>query len=220
MNATKNPKYKNRAKADILGRVMFLNAEHLALLLHTLRKIYPYEWYPAKIRQYIRDFSDTVSTFECGNDSERKQALINKHIKDAPYINYARLSEAYRVLISRAETELDNTIYHEHNNAEMFIENMLLMLMTLHYDYGYGPKRIGKVIDAWATDRLWDPLAWLDKVADAQLLDTAETRYEAYEYVEKLARDRKRGVQVSAKEEAEARRQLEAMRAYQERNKP
>ena len=216
MNANKNPKLKNRQKADILGRLMFLNAEHLALLLHTLRKVYPYEWYPAKIRKYINDFSDTVSTFECNNDSERKQALIDGHIKDVPYINYPRVNEAYRTLIMRAESELDKAIYHERINAEMLVENMLLMLMTLHYDYGYGQKRISRIIDAWAADRLREPLTWLDKVADAQLLDTAETRYEAFEYVQRLNRDKKRGVQVSAKEEAEARRKLEAMKKYQE----
>ena len=220
MNASKNPKYRNKKKADILSRVMTINVEHMALLMHALYSVNNRIWYPKIIREFICNYQDTVKMFECDNDSERKDALIQKHLRGISYLSYERVWSIYHKLSERAQTEQDRQIYREHDFAKLYVENMLLMLMTLHYDYGYGPKRIGKIIDAWATDRLWDPLAWLDKVADAQLLDTAETRYEAYEYVEKLARDRKRGVQVSAKEEATARRKLEEMRAYQERNKP
>ena len=217
MKVSRNPKVKNKLKADILGRMMKLNAEHLGLLLHTLHELYPADWYPKRIREFIGNFQDTVMYFNSGNDDDLMKARIAKSLEDVPYLSYERVGSAYRTLIGRAHTHIDRTIYHEKNFADNYIENMLLMLLTLHYDHGYGAKRIGAVLRAWPSDRYADPFGWLDEYADAQFADSKDDSYETLDYVESLIKERRRGVKVSLQEEMEARHKLEALRAYQER---
>lgn len=217
MNASRNPKYKNRAKADILGRVMTINAEHMALLMHAVNGINYRVWYPKRIRKFICNYQDTVKMFECDNDNERKDAMIRKYLNGVGYLNYERVWSAYHRLAERAVTERDRQIYREHDFAKLYVENMMLMLITLHYDHGMGCKRMREIISAWESDRTEDPLRWLSSYAGAELLDDEQDRYETLEYIDRIAREKRRGVQVSVKEEMTARRQFEEMKAYQER---
>lgn len=213
MKCTKNPRLKNRGKAEALGRAFEINTEHIACLLYALHKLYPMNFYPKACRDYTEDYIATVKQFDCDNDGDVREYMIAQYLKDLPYLNISVAETIFARLKTRKMSRLDTAIYNEPNFAQLYAENILLLLIQLHYSNGFGEKRMRRVVAEWQP--IDKPLEWLAEFTGAELSDDNEDAYKWVENIDRYVKDRDKPV-ATVREQLDARRHLEALRAYQE----
>lgn len=214
MNCLKNPRYKNRKRAAVLARVMEINTEHIAYLLSTLKELYPKSFYPKACKAFIEDYMDTVREFDCDNDTEQKDYKIKKYLESVPYISMDIARDIFEFIrVQRDMTTLDRRIYNEPCFADSLSENILLLLIQLHYSNGFGADRINAVIAAWRP--IPEPFKWLEQNAD---ITFEGDDMDVWNYLKEIDdNDKIKQKRLStAREQFDARRELEALRRYQE----
>lgn len=213
MKCLKNPRYKNRERAAVLARAMEINTEHIAYLLAALRGLYPRTFYPKACKDFITDYMDTVREFDCDNDAELKDHKIRQYLKGVLYINHDTARSVYEQLKSRPMDRLDASIYGEKHFAESFAENILLMMIQLHYSNGFGARRMCEVIAAWKP--IPDPFGWLAENADVTFGGDDMDVWNYLKSIDESLKDKQKRLS-TAREQLDARRSLEALKAYQE----
>lgn len=215
MNCLKNPRYKNRKRAHVLARVMEINTEHIAFLLSALKKLYPKSFYPKACKEFIEDYMDTVKEFDCDNDTEMKDYKIKKYLENVPYISMDVARDIFEFIRTRRNdmNTLDRRIYAEPNFVDGLTENILLLLIQLHYTNGFGADRIKATIAAWRP--IPEPFKWLEENAD---ITFEGDDMDVWNYLKEIDdNDKIKQKRLStAREQLDARRELEALRAYQE----
>lgn len=206
MRCTKNPRLKNRGIAMCAERALEMNFEHIGILLRTLHKYFhPFSYRLAK--EFVGEYTETVKEFD--EDPDVTDYMINSYLKDMPYLTWERARHLIRRFAERAETPLDKKIFADKGFVNIFAQNLLLMLIQLHCGYGFGAKRMTELLILLERADTSEPLAWL-KMAGVELV---EDRNCAYELIDKL--DRKDKPIATAREQFDARRHIEALRAYQ-----
>lgn len=206
MNCTKNPRLKNRGIAMCAERALEMNFEHIGILLRTLHKYFrPFSY--RLVRDFVAEYPETVKEF--GEDSDVTDYMIDSCLKDMPYLTGERARHLIRVFAERAETPLDAKIFADEGFINIFAQNLLLMLIQLHCGYGFGKKRMTELIETLEHTDLDGAAEWLKK-AGIELVGNTEC---AYELIAKI--ERKEKPTATLREQLDARRHMEALRAYQ-----
>lgn len=215
MNCFKNPRLKNQGKAEKLGRLFELNIIHMGTMLRTCYELYPGDFYPKKCATFVEEYIETAREYGCDDETELRDRKIAELVEDTPYISWKAVHGVIDSFAERA-SGTDKLLYSEPYFYEMLSENLLLMFMQLHYSNKIGLYRFGVICEMMKRKRMSDELVfgWLGKITGEPLKnDPAVT----YEYLEELARYRHRKNRSTAtlREQLDARRHMEALRAYQ-----
>lgn len=213
MKCLKNPRYKHRNEAEYLGRAMEINTEHIIYLLHTCMSLYPNMFYPKVCREFILDYMDTCKEFECDDDIEERNYKIEQYLKDMPYITKDTAGMIYARLRSRPMSAQDKNLYSNPTFAGLFTENILLMLLQLHYSNGLGQSRLQNVVACWAA--IDEPWTWLKNFLKISIDHSNE---DVYSFLSELDRAKKKKSKTTStlREQLDAKRELEALKAYQD----
>lgn len=206
MRCTKNPRLKNRGIAMCAERALEINFEHIGILLRTLHTCFlPFSY--KRAREFVAEYTETVREFD--EDPDVTDYMINSYLEDMPYLTWERARHLIRVFAGRAKTQLDTKIFADKGFVNIFAQNLLLMLIQLHCGYGFGKKRMTELIETLEHTDLDGAAEWLKK-AGIELVGNTEC---AYELIAKI--ERKDKPISTAREQLDARRQLEALKAYQ-----
>lgn len=205
MRCTKNPRLKNRGIAMCAERALEMNFEHIGILLRTLHTCFSFSY--KRAREFVAEYTETVGEFD--EDPDVTDYRINSYLEDMPYLTWDKARHLIRRFGERAKTLLDAKIFADKGFVNIFAQNLLLMLIQLHCGYGFGKKRMTELIETLEHTDLDGAAEWLKK-AGIELVGNTEC---AYELIAKI--ERKDKPISTAREQLDARRQLEALRAYQ-----
>lgn len=206
MRCTKNPRLKNRGIAMCAERALEINFEHIGILLRTLHTCFlPFSY--KRAREFVAEYTETVREFD--EDPDVTDYMINSYLEDMPYLTWDKARHLIRRFGERAKTLLDAKIFADKGFVNIFAQNLLLMLIQLHCGYGFGKKRMTELIETLEHTDLDGAAEWLKK-AGIELVGNTEC---AYELIAKI--ERKDKPISTAREQLDARRQLEALKAYQ-----
>lgn len=205
MRCTKNPRLKNRGIAMCAERALEINFEHIGILLRTLHTCFSFSY--KRAREFVTEYTETVGEFD--EDPDVTDYRINSYLKDMPYLTWDKARHLIRRFGERAKTLLDAKIFADKGFVNIFAQNLLLMLIQLHCGYGFGKKRMTELIETLEHTDLDGAAEWLKK-AGIELVGNTEC---AYELIAKI--ERKDKPISTAREQLDARRQLEALKAYQ-----
>lgn len=205
MRCTKNPRLKNRGIAMCAERALEINFEHIGILLRTLHTCFSFSY--KRAREFVAEYTETVGEFD--EDPDVTDYTINSYLEDMPYLTWDKARHLIRRFGERAKTLLDAKIFADKGFVNIFAQNLLLMLIQLHCGYGFGKKRMTELIETLEHTDLDGAAEWLKK-AGIELVGNTEC---AYELIAKI--ERKDKPISTAREQLDARRQLEALKAYQ-----
>ena len=205
MRCTKNPRLKNRGIAMCAERALEINFEHIGILLRTLHTCFSFSY--KRAREFVAEYTETVGEFD--EDPDVTDYRINSYLEDMPYLTWDKARHLIRRFGERAKTLLDAKIFADKGFVNIFAQNLLLMLIQLHCGYGFGKKRMTELIETLEHTDLDGAAEWLKK-AGIELVGNTEC---AYELIAKI--ERKDKPISTAREQLDARRQLEALKAYQ-----
>ena len=168
MNISKNPIFRRRTEIEQLRILIDANGEIIARLTYALGVEFPKEFYPKKQKEFIDCYKDSVEYVDSDADSDIRSYKFKTLEKDAPYINKERAGGILTLLELSANPGLKeaftNTTYRE-----ALIENVYLMLHTLHQDFRLSEKRITRIITAWTSCDLENPLEWLEELVQEDI---------------------------------------------------
>ena len=207
MRCTKNPRLKNRETAMFAERALEINFEHMGIILRTLHKYFMNPFSYKRAREFVAEYTETVREFD--EDPDVTDYMINSYLEDMPYLTWDKARHLIRRFGERAKTLLDAKIFADKGFVNIFAQNLLLMLIQLHCGYGFGKKRMTELIETLEHTDLDGAAEWLKK-AGIELVGNTEC---AYELIAKI--ERKDKPISTAREQLDARRQLEALKAYQ-----
>lgn len=216
MNITRNPRLMQRRMEKMWGRCMALNVENLATLVITLNKLYPKQFYNKAVRGFFDNYADTVAMFNAYTDNEVKTHRIDEYLAECPYINDALILRLVQYFKRRTVTTIDKCIYNEPDLVALLGENLTLMLIQLHYDYGFGEDRILRTVDSICSANIPDPVKTLDELFDIAPEEDEQQLRDEVKRMEQARRNHKRGVRVTAREQTDAGYALEALKKYQD----
>jgi len=205
MRCTKNPRLKNRGIAMCAERALEINFEHIGILLRTLHTCFSFSY--KRAREFVAEYTETVGEFD--EDPDVTDYTINSYLEDMPYLTWDKARHLIRRFGERAKTLLDAKIFADKGFVNIFAQNLLLMLIQLHCGYGFGKKRMTELIEALEHTDLNGAAEWLKKAG----IELEENHNCAYELIAKI--ERKDKPISTAREQLDARRQLEALKAYQ-----
>lgn len=208
MKCLKNPRIKMRAQAEYAQRALELNIGHMGVLLYTLNRYFPQRFSRPVCRDFFGEYTNTVEQF--GDDEEACDYMIEQHLRGMPWLSWETAERLVRHFGERAETQLDKAIYANDGFLPLFSLNLIMMLIQLRNDFGFARIRMERLINAMMTADYPEPIAWLDSI-DIHLSADDNS---AYELIGRLKRRDK--PTATLREQLDARRELEALRAYQE----
>lgn len=208
MKCLKNPRIKMRAQAEHAQRALELNIGHMGVLLYTLNRYFPQRFSRPVCRDFFGEYTNTVAQF--GDDEEARDYMIEQQLKEMPWLSWEVAERLVRHFGERAVTPLDKAIYANNGFLPLFSLNLIMMLIQLRNDFGFARIRMERLINAMMTADYPEPIAWLDSI-DIHLSADDDS---AYELIGQLKRRDKPAA--TLREQLDARRELEALRAYQE----
>lgn len=208
MNISRNPRLKHRAQAEYAQRALELNIGHMGVMLYTLNRYFPQRFSRPVCRDFFGEYTNTVAQF--GDDEEARDYMIEQQLKEMPWLSWETAERLVRHFGERAETQLDKAIYANNGFLPLFSLNLIMMLIQLRNDFGFARIRMERLINAMMTADCPDPIAWLDSIGISLAADDDS----AYELIGRLKRKDK--PTATLREQLDARRELEALRAYQE----
>lgn len=216
MNITKNPLIRRRQREAVWSRLMMINVENLAVLTLTLNELYPKQFYGKAVRGFFENYIETVKLFDSFDETDTKEYRIMQYLAECPYINDALILRLVQHFMRRTVTTIDKCIYNEPNLVALLGENLTLMLIQLHYDYGFGEDRILRTVDAICSGNISDPVKTLDELFDIAPEEDEQQLRDEVKRMEQARRNHKRGVRVTAREQTDAGYALEALKKYQD----
>ena len=205
MNCTKNPLFKEKARVEAMDKILTVAGIHFARLLYVLKD----EGFgKKKTCEYWNKYVEAVE-YVCGDhDPEIRKYRMNKLLQDAPYITYSRAVNVLDCQAGFAPKDLE-WIYSVKDARGDMIDNILLSMLVLHYDFGFGEKRIARVMTAWSQCNLSNAIEWAEQYTGNTIEASKKDVYDWLRSTEKKQRTATLAEQKSAKAG------LEALRKYQ-----
>ena len=207
MNCLKNPRLKYRKPVEYASRAMELTLAHMGIMLYCLRTIAPSEFSAEKCREFVGEYSNTVNEYD---DEEERDYMIEKELKRSPWISWDMAHKLIDHFSERAETPLDKAIYANEGFKPLFALNLLMMLIQLRVDHQFGRIRMNRLYESMLCMDYPEPIKWLESIN----VMMSPNDNSAYELVQKLHKKDK--PTATLREQLDARRQLEALKRYQE----
>lgn len=206
MKCNRNPNFKRRQQIDFTRRVMQLNACHLCRLLYVLRDE---GFYRSRVKQFLDRYCESVRWVDGDKDTEIRRHRFDELLRDAPYITYSRAVNLLDCQAGFAEHE-DEPLYREPSIRSDLIDNIVLALLTLHYDFGFGEKRISRIMTAWAHCAKNDAIKWAEELTGERI--GGAPRSEIGKWIDQT----KPKQRITLAEQKTAKAGLEALRKYQQ----
>lgn len=210
MNCTKNPRLKHRAEVDMYDRLMAVNAVHFCRLIYLLMGDRRANFYPKRAREFIDSYCEYVRYVQEDNDKEIRRHRFNRLMESAPYITYSRADNILTCQEGFA-ADADKPLYTERALRSDLIDNIVLALIVLHYEYSYGEERIARLCTAWTHCGYAPAVEWVEKRLGVTIADN--TKRDVYDWLKATAPKKQR---VTLAEQKAAKAGLEALRRYQQ----
>lgn len=211
MNCFKNPRRAPKlvAAANSYSAAVNVNFTIIANLLNVLREDYPKDFGKTGLNRFLDDFIATTGYVGKGDDEELSEYRFRRFMEDAPYVTW---EQADRVLdeLPKCAKERDRYVLMIPGYRQAIRENIMILFMTLHYDLGFGRVRMERTLEHWLNSRVTEPEEWLAKYAGFKF-DPDEDRRE----IENRLLTRRNKDKTTLREQLDARRHMEALRAYQ-----
>lgn len=208
-NPHRNLKLMNAV--ELCDRACNINIVLIANFLETLRKLYPERFGKRALQNFLTRFMGSVKYLEADDDTEVREYRMDKMLNDMPYISKT-LAEVILKELSGLCRGKDLVVLKSPFYKAGLVENIVLMLATLHYDYGYGESRINAVITAWCKGTITEAAAYMQTEVDY----INDPEQDKREIEKKLLDTREKKERVTVREQFDARRELEALKKYQE----
>lgn len=208
-NPRRNPKLLSAAAC--YEQACNINIVLLANLLDTLHELYRGSFGRTGMERYINAFIDTVHWLEADDDSEVREYRLSAVLAEMPYVTREKARDILRK-VSLQATAKDREVLMIPEYEAGLIENTILMLATLYDDFGFRRKRICDVMARWADGTITDGDAWLAERLDFKTDPESDRR----DIIDKLLRAKKKAPRTTLREQMQARRELEALKAYQD----
>ncbi len=212
MNCARNPNYKHRAEVDLFDRLMTVNAVHFCRLIYVLMSDPGANFYPKRARAYIESYCEYVRYVQEDNDKEIRRYRFNELLRDAPYISYSRADNILTCQEGFA-ADADKPLYIGKACRSDLIDNIVLALIVLHYEFGFGEERIARLCTAWASCGYAPAVEWAEKRLDVHVL--GNTKQDVYDFIEATTPKKQR---TTLQEQKHAKAGLEAFRRWTEEN--
>lgn len=210
MRVTKNPKLKRRAEVDLLKHLATVNGNHLCRLIYVILSDSRYGWHKAKGKQFLDKLIENATYIESEGDQEVRTYRLSKMLEDVPYIDYRRAGSILSCQEGFEKGE-GKSLYIDRYCRKLLIENILLMLLTLHYDFGFHEKRILRVMTDWSKCGKADCMEWCEKRLGVNIKNSPEG--DLYDKLEAITPKKQR---TTLQEQRTAKAGLEALRKYQQ----
>lgn len=210
MRVTKNPRLKHRTEVDLFDRLMTVNAVHFCRLIYVLMNDSRANFYPKRARAYIESYCEYVRYVQEDNDKEIRRYRFNELMRDAPYITYSRADNILTCQEGFA-ADADKPLYIGKACRSDLIDNIVLALIVLHYEFGFGEERIARLCTAWASCGYAPAVEWVEKRLDVHVF--GNTKQDVYNWLKATTPKKQR---VTLAEQKDAKAGLEALRRYQQ----
>lgn len=208
MNVARNPRYKARAEVDLLEALAIVNGKHLCRLLYVILSDSRYGWHKAKGKEFLNKLVENAEYIESEGDQEVRAYRLESMLKDVSYIDYRR-AESVLSCQEGFEKGENKFIYIDRSCRKLLVENIILMLLTLHYDFGFHEKRILRIMTEWSKCGKADCMEWVEKRLKVNIKESP--RSELYEKLEASTPKKQR---TTLQEQKQMKAQLEAFRAW------
>ena len=211
MKYTKNPRRKLRLVAEVnnYSAAVNVNFTIIANLLNVLHEDYPQMFGKTGLNRFIDNFIETTNFVGKGDDAELSDYRFSNYMREAPYVTW-KLADRVLDELAKLAKASDRLVLDIPGYRQAIRENVMILFMALHYDYGFGRVRTERTVAHWLNSRITEPEKWLAKHADFNY-DPADDRRE----IENRLLARKHKDKPTLREQLDARRQLEALKAYQ-----
>ena len=209
MKCLKNPRRDPRLINTVkhYEQACTINVVLIANLLDALHDLYRGSFGRTGMERYLNAFIDNVHWLEADDDSEVREHRMNAILAEMPYVTKENARDILRKVslqLSAKACEVLAVPAYE----DGLIENTVLMLSTLYDDFGFRRKRICDVMARWVEGGITDGDKWLAEHMDF--------RSDRRDIVDKLLKAKKKAPRTTLREQIEARRGLEALKAYQD----
>lgn len=191
---------------------MMINVENLAVLTLTLNELYPKQFYGKAVRGFFENYIETVRLFDSFDETDTKEYRINQYLAECPCITDELIERLIRHFAGKAKTRLDREIYKETGLVSLLGENLTLMLLQLHNDYGFGEERLLRTVDAVCSENYKEPLRIIDEKFDVKPEEDDKSIREEVKDMEQARREARRGNRNEVCDRAEAERCLQEFR--------
>ena len=208
-NPRRRPRLTNAA--DVYEKACDINLILIANLLDTLHEVYKDTFSRPGMERFLGCFMDNVKWLEADGDSELREYRMRSTLTDIPYIS-EQLADEILVRLAALAPARTREVLKSPEFRSGLIENTILMMSTLWDDYGFRHKRLGKVISRWLKGEISDAEGWMKSHIDFHNDREADRK----DIVDKLLKAKPKAPRISPREQIDARRELEALRAYQD----
>lgn len=208
-NPRRHPKLINAV--ECYERACNINIVLIANFLEALHELYPKDFGRTGKVRFLDNFMQSVKYLEADNDTEVREYRMGKMLEELPYVTKAIAADILKTVALQAIAKDRDVLDFPEFRAGL-IENIILLLATLHEDFGFGEKRIGCVIERWKLGRISDAEQYMRDHLD-YISDPVQDRRDMED---KLLDRRSTKIRSTAREQLDARRDLAALRAYQE----
>lgn len=212
MNCLKNPRRRPKLinAVECYERACNINIVLIANFLEALHELYPKDFGRTGKGRFLDNFVQSVRYLEADNDSEVREYRMAQMLAELPYITKGIAADILKTVALQA-TAKDRVVLESPEFCAGLVENIVLLLATLHEDCGFGEQRIGRVIERWKLGKITNAEQYMREHLDYSSDPARERR----DMEDKLLDRSSRKVRSTAREQIDARRELEALKAYQ-----
>lgn len=213
MKCLKNPRRNPRLLNAVTcyEQACNINTMMIANLLNALHELYKGSFGRTGMERYLSAFINNVHWLEADNDSEVREYRMNALLAEMPYVTPEKAKELLHAVALQSPAK-DRQVLNAPAYEAGLIENIVLMLATLYDDFGFRRKRICDVMVRWAEGTISDGDSWLRERLDFRSDPEADRR----DIIDTLLRGKKKAPRTTLQEQMQARRELEALKAYQD----
>lgn len=211
MRCLKNPRRKPRLvqAANCLERCCEINMTVIANLLNALNELYPKRFGKSGMEQFLIHHLDSVEYLEADKDVEVQDYRESAMLVEMPYVVRKDVEGIVRKI---AALDAGNRKVMESGfYVEKLVSNAVLLLMTLHADYGFSEIRILRVMERWRNGAIANGEEWL-----ARRVEFERDRAKDRRAIEDILLEQAKKPRTTVREQLDARRELEALKAYQD----
>lgn len=166
-------------------------------------------FYKKRLKDFMERYCEYVQYVQKENDAEIRRYRLNELMKDCPYVTYSKAQNVLDCQEGFAKED-EKPFYIEKNLRSDLIDNIVLAMVVLHYEFGFAEKRISRIFTEWAHCGINEPRKWVEKKG---VYIESNTKEDVYDWIEKFAPKKQR---VTVKEQLEAKARMDALRAYQQ----
>lgn len=208
MNITKNPTFKHRNRNERFQELLTENFKLLAVVALTLNKALPDVFYPKRLQDWFERLTETAEMLN-ESDSDGTFNYDLERLMTAPVgFIFEDCLIVVRYHLRKSSGAMTEVFLKNNSIVEVLAHNVQGALLQTHYDYGIGEKRMRRVIQTLKTDWYIDPVAEIKERFDIDVSYTLSNS-DSDRYFQK------KKLRTTVSEQIEARRNMDALRAYQ-----